>query len=130
MQDSKPICSTQVAAYKLFSEGKNPVQVAIELNLTQPEVTQYQREYWKLNGLSKLESVYKETMSNIFPIVKIHTIMKSKGITTDKLFEAVEVISKLDYLKYIYELREEEFKGLENQIQMSKRNLRNLNDGI
>jgi hypothetical protein len=38
-------------AYKLFSEGKTPVQVAIALNLGQPEVTKLYREYWKLKRL-------------------------------------------------------------------------------
>jgi DNA-binding CsgD family transcriptional regulator len=31
--------------YKLFSEGKTPVQVAIALNIGQPEVTKLYREY-------------------------------------------------------------------------------------
>ncbi len=35
-------------AYKLFSEGKAPVEVAIILNLREPEVTKLYREYWKL----------------------------------------------------------------------------------
>jgi DNA-binding CsgD family transcriptional regulator len=38
-------------AYKLFSEGKTSVQVAIILNLRGPQVTKYNREYWKLKGL-------------------------------------------------------------------------------
>ena len=32
-------------AYKLFSEGKTPVEVAITLNLREPEVTKLYREY-------------------------------------------------------------------------------------
>src|SRR5919107_4710805 len=47
-------------AYKLFSEGKRPVQVAITLNLGEPEVTKLYREYWKLKRLHKLNSIYEE----------------------------------------------------------------------
>ena len=47
-------------AYKLFSEGKTPVQVAITLNLGQPEVSKLYLEYWKLKRLHKLYSAYTE----------------------------------------------------------------------
>jgi transposase len=36
-------------AYKLFSEGKRPVEVAIALNLREQEATKLYREYWKLS---------------------------------------------------------------------------------
>jgi hypothetical protein len=36
--------STQ--AYKLFSEGKKPVEVAIQLGLSEKQATRYCREYW------------------------------------------------------------------------------------
>ena len=38
-------------AYQLFSQGRTPVEVAIILNLREPEVSKYNREYWKLKGL-------------------------------------------------------------------------------
>src|ERR1051326_9537907 len=44
--------STQ--AYKLFSEGKKPVEVAIQLNLSEKEATRYFTEYWKLKRLLDL----------------------------------------------------------------------------
>jgi len=34
-------------AYRLFSEGKSPNQVAITLNIREPEATQFHREYWR-----------------------------------------------------------------------------------
>ena len=37
-------------AYKLFSEGKRPVQVAITLNLREPVISKLYREYLKLRG--------------------------------------------------------------------------------
>jgi DNA-binding CsgD family transcriptional regulator len=44
-------------AYKLFSENKSPVEVAITLNLRAPEVTNMYREYCRLKGLYKLNSI-------------------------------------------------------------------------
>jgi len=52
-------------AYKLFSEGKTPVQVAITSNLEQPEITKLYREYWKLKRLHVLDSIFKETYGKL-----------------------------------------------------------------
>ena len=47
-------------AYQLFSEGKKPVQVAIQLGLPERQVTKYCREYWELKGLHELTFLYEE----------------------------------------------------------------------
>src|SRR5688572_32461591 len=57
-------------AYKLFSEGKTPVQVATILNLGDPEVTELYGEYWKLRELDKLDTIYKETNGKIWIVLK------------------------------------------------------------
>src|SRR5215204_773906 len=41
-------------AYKLFSEGKNNVQVAIKLDLPQEQITQFLLQYWRLKNQNKL----------------------------------------------------------------------------
>ena len=43
--------SLSVQAYKLFSNGKTPLQVAIILNIGQTEVTHYYAQYLTLVGL-------------------------------------------------------------------------------
>jgi diaminopimelate epimerase len=45
-------------AYKLFSEGKTPVEVAIQLNLSEKEATRFYTEYWKLRRLYSLYHIY------------------------------------------------------------------------
>ena len=52
-------------AYKLFSQAKTPVDVAIELNLSEKQVTKYYREYWKLKGLYKLNLIHDEIKDDI-----------------------------------------------------------------
>src|SRR6188472_3075711 len=53
--------STQ--AYKLFSEGKKPVDVAIELDLSERQATKYCREYWELKGLHELTFLNEESIT-------------------------------------------------------------------
>jgi hypothetical protein len=97
------------------------VQVAVRLNLSQDRVWQYQREFWRLNGYSKLEDVYQDLNGNISPIVRLYKLIEKKDIKIEKLYEAVEVINKLENLTHIYELREKELKAIENQIETAKR---------
>ena len=57
-QARQTMLSTQ--AYNLFLQGKTPVQVAIALNIREPEATQYYKEYWKLTQLHSLNWVYEQ----------------------------------------------------------------------
>jgi predicted DNA-binding protein YlxM (UPF0122 family) len=59
-------------AYELFSEDKTLVQVATILNLREPEVTKLYREYWKLRGRDKLNTIYKETNGKIWIVLKLY----------------------------------------------------------
>jgi 5'-3' exonuclease len=58
-------------AYKLFSEKKSPIELAIILNLIEPEVTKLHKEYWKLRGRDILNLLYKETNGKIWIVLEI-----------------------------------------------------------
>jgi transposase len=51
--------SLSAQAYKLFSDRKTPLEVAIVLNLREPEATEFYKEYWKLKQLYNLNIVYE-----------------------------------------------------------------------
>src|ERR687891_2454445 len=74
-QEQHSTLSTQ--AYKLFSEGKTPLEVAITLNLGESEATKFYREYWKLKQLHNLNMVYEETKSDIAPFLRLYRLSKS-----------------------------------------------------
>ena len=50
-------------AYKLFSEGKRPIQVALILKLPEAEATKYYIEYLRLTQLPDLPLIFKESRS-------------------------------------------------------------------
>ena len=91
-------------AYKLFSEKKNPVDVAIELNLREPEVTETYREYWRLKGLHKLNLIYKETNGKLPSFLELFKqLIKEKGMSIEQVVNAVEIaIHKLPYIESLY----------------------------
>src|SRR5919199_6927393 len=49
--DAENNLSLSAQAYKLFSEGKTPVEVSVALNLKELEATKFYEEYWKLKQL-------------------------------------------------------------------------------
>src|SRR5215207_8485100 len=72
--------STSSQAYRLFSEGKTPLDVAIELNIKEPEATKYCRGYWKLKQLHTLNIIYEDIRDDIIHIPKIYRKIRAAGM--------------------------------------------------
>jgi hypothetical protein len=94
--------STQ--AYKLFSEGKRPVEVAVALSLREPEATKLYREYWKLKRLYILNSIYKETNGKLGPFLKIYKqLVMKRRMTIEQVVNTVDIAAnKLPYMESLY----------------------------
>ena len=106
-------------AYRLFSEGKPPLDVAIELDLKEKDVTKYYREYWKLRQIYSLNMVYEEIGDDIIHITKIHRKIRAAGMGVD---QAINLIKNANndlptleekYQKVKREVSSLEFKKLE-----------------
>ena len=80
MEPESSSLSIPAQAYRLFSEGKTPIEVAIILNIREPDATQFNLEYWKLSQLGSLNRIYQENNGNISPLVELHRKMKASGI--------------------------------------------------
>jgi transposase len=52
--------SKESKAFKLFSEGKSPIEVVVALDLPSDEARAIYREYWELQGMYELAKIYKE----------------------------------------------------------------------
>jgi predicted DNA-binding protein YlxM (UPF0122 family)/DNA-binding transcriptional MerR regulator len=70
--NKKKMLSLSSQAYKLFSEGKSNVQVAIKLDLPQVQVTQYWLEYSRMQNQDDFESLYSLTKGRISVLWKIY----------------------------------------------------------
>ena len=73
-----------VKAYKLFDEGKSPLDVATELNLPGPQVQQYYGEYWNLRRMHRLVAIYPEIQDSIGYFLKLFRLGKEKGLLLNK----------------------------------------------
>jgi hypothetical protein len=63
--------SLSTQAYKLFSEGKTPIEVAVALNARESDITRFYKEYWKLNQMHDLNTVHEELKGDIIPFLKL-----------------------------------------------------------
>jgi hypothetical protein len=128
-QQQHPSLSTQ--AYKHFSNGKTPLEVAIALNLGESEATKFYKEYWKLKQLHDLNIVYEETRGDIEPFLKLYRLSKGKGLSIKQVVDVLAIAN--DDLPAI----EERYKRIRNEINMlqfqkhiDKRNLYQLKNQI
>jgi hypothetical protein len=119
-------------AYKLFSEGKTPIEVAIALNLREPEATKLYREYWKLKRLHILNSIFKETNGKLGPFLKLYKqLINQRGMTVEKVINAVDIaIHKLPYMECLYKQLKDEVDKMQRTRQQLDNYLHKLKEEI
>jgi hypothetical protein len=108
-------------AYELFYQGKNPLQVAIELNLKESDVTEYYKEYWKLNDLYKLNQVHDEIKDDISYFLELYRSSKAAGMSVDRVIRLLKIANdNLPALEYRYKKLGQDVNRLEfKQIDLS-----------
>jgi DNA-binding transcriptional MerR regulator len=112
--------STQ--AYKLFSEGSTPEEVAIALNLRQPQVTELYTEHWRLKGLYMLDQIYEEIKDDIGSFVNMYRLAKAAGMNVQHVNRLLAIGNDhLPSVEYTYEICKREVKDLEAEKRNSAR---------
>ena len=89
--------SNSSQAYKMFEEGSSPIQVAIALNLRANQVSEYYREWWKLNGLYQLNQMYEELGNDIWSISELNRRTKAEGLTPQQVSRILKTTITLEY---------------------------------
>jgi hemerythrin superfamily protein len=90
-------------AYKLFSEKKSPIELAITLSLREPEATKLFIEYCKLKRLHILISLYKETNGELGPFLKLCKVITQRGMSIEQVVNALDIAGdKLPYMESLY----------------------------
>src|SRR6188472_2327308 len=101
-------------AYKLFSEGKKPFEVAIEFGIREAQVSKLFREFWKLKNLNELYEIYSQIRHKLSSFLKLHKVLKRKGLTASNVESFADAIEtgtiKLPELQSRY-------RNLQNKVQ-------------
>jgi hypothetical protein len=128
-QAEKMSQSTQ--AYKLFSEGKSPVQVAIALNIREPEVARFYVEYWKLVQHHSLSRIYEEIKDDIGYFVRLYRLAKVARMSVPQVVKVLEIANNdLPLVEHKCERLEREVDDLEAEKRNSARIYQEINDKI
>jgi transposase-like protein len=83
--------SKEVASFKLFSEGKNTIEVAIDLKLSEEEVTQFYKGFLKLKGLYKFSIIYEKYIHHIPRLLKLCREAEKEGVSIEQLLKLSEL---------------------------------------
>ena len=90
---NKPEKSKDSRAFELFLQGKQSVEVAIELDMPADKVEELHVQYWRLSKLDDLEILYHEAEYSLSLLLRLHEILKDKRITNEKdICELIEIV--------------------------------------
>jgi hypothetical protein len=119
-----------VKAYKLFDEGKNPLEVAAELNLPGPQVQQFYVEYWNMRRMYKLVSIYQETQDSMSYFLKLFRLGKEKGVTPEQIMKLVQMADSIHKLQEKFQQLQSEISGISKSKTVAKDQLKGLHNEI
>jgi hypothetical protein len=116
-QVNKPEKSKDSRAFELFLQGKQSVEVAIELDMPADKVEELHVQYWRLSKLDNLEILYHEAEYSLSLLLRLHNILKDKRITKDKdISDLIELANDgLPNLSARFEMLLNQITALENE---------------
>jgi transposase len=110
-QVDKPEKSKDSRAFELFLQGKQSVEVAIELDMSADEVEELHVQYWRLSKLDDLEILYHEAEYSLPMLLQLHNKLKEKRITNNK-----DICELIDLAKHSLPDIRNRFEVLLNQV--------------
>jgi hypothetical protein len=101
-------------AYKLYSKGKNRLQVAIMLDIPEAQATQFHFEYFRLTGQDELISLYARTKGKLPSLLKLFDeLARNRGMSIEHIANVVEIsLHKLPYMEGLYDQAKREVDRL------------------
>ena len=130
-QEQQPHLSISAQAYKLFSDRKTSLEVAIALDLRESEATKFYKEYWKLKQLHNLNTVYEELRGNIEPFLKLYRLSKRKGMSVKQVVNLLTIANNdLPSIEERFRTLRNDINILQFQKRIDERNLYQLNNKI
>ena len=109
--------SDESRAFKMFSEGKTPIEVVIALDLPAQFVEAKYYEYWQCKRMFELADIYEEAKYDLPELLRLHRIIKRLGMKEQdiiKVFELVEE-NQLERLQWKVEYLRNEIFVLQDQ---------------
>jgi hypothetical protein len=130
VQHLQEIVITNVKAYKLFAEGKSPLEVTSELNLPGPQVQQFYVEYLNMMQLYKLVSIYQETQDSMGYFLKLFRLGRENSVTPEQIMKLVQMADSIHKLQDKIQQLQNEIIDISKSKTVAKDKLKGLHDEI
>ena len=115
--------SKSTKALWMFKNGKRPIDVAIELDISAFEVEELQQEFWALNQLHELGFLFNEIKNYLPSFIKLFNLLKS-----NKMLGNEYILKFLRYADHDLPFLEDKIQKLTGdviELEWKKRDLNN-----
>jgi hypothetical protein len=131
VEPSEHSMSVSSRAYKLFSEHKSPIEVAIALNIRQPEAVQFYKEYFNLSQLHDLYRIYEEIKDDLYSFLEFYRLTKAARMGPSQVISLLKIANNdLASVQRRFEQLSRDVISLELEKQNSARICQELSDKI
>jgi hypothetical protein len=114
-QNKKLQKKISIEALTLFNEGKKPIEVAISLELDCEQTEKIYQEYWRLNNLHILYSIYQELKEKTSDLIDIYFKFKGEKRTPEQITKLIEILQEVSNLEDYKKMLEEKIGNYERQ---------------
>ena len=104
-----------IEALTLFHQGKKPIEVAISLELTCEQTETLYQEYWRLNNLHILDSIYQELKDEITNFIDIYYKFKNENRSPNQITKLIEILQEVSDLEKYKKILEEKIENYEKK---------------
>jgi hypothetical protein len=113
-------------AFELFSEGKTPLDVAIELKIEAEEAIRLHRQYIILLGCTEFTRIYPQIKDNPWPYVNLVNLIQNAGISGDDVVELLRIANgHLPMVRLEYDRLKQDKNSLQSEINSLEAEKRN-----
>jgi hypothetical protein len=120
-EKDKEQLSPSTQAYSLFSKSKTPLQVAIELDLTESETAKFYREFLNLKQMNDLRMIYEELGDDILHFLKLYRLSKDAHMNPEHVVTLLQIANEyLPVLEMKHNKLKKEICSLEFEKQKSR----------
>jgi hypothetical protein len=123
--------SLSVQAYDKFFKGKTLLQVAIDLNIGQAQVTQYYADYLKLIGLEDITKLYIEFKGDVSYFVTLCKAAKAAKLGVPQVVNLLKIANNyLPSVQHRHEMLQKQNNNLESILGTQAKEFQNLSNQI
>jgi hypothetical protein len=114
-ETGKKAKSIHCQAFELFLQGRPPVQVAIDLNLTTDQAIKIYKDYLTLQKMSKIVSILNKYRNSIPAFITWFGYIEKNNVKPNDITDAIDYIKNMQPLHQQKEDLENEIETLESE---------------